>query len=468
MNAIVKHEKVVSLSLALKEDGSNDLLPALNELAKQHGGKLGIQNLSVCTGVPQKESAEGMEALAPLAFRKVLRELIVHSLTMTTLMFRNEHSMDEEDLRLHHCEKFLMPLMTNSHPLKSLSVRGTTGMASYALFGARLSNLTCLELQDIDDCDKLIQAITCGSLGINLKILRVAGLPEPTRDRSQVALANFIRVFQGLEQLELDGVDIYRFTDAIIQHRATLHTLSLVDDRDENDRMVMKRRAVSYSKLAKGCPHLRQLRVNEIPNLVGIADASIGNALQRFNRLETLILMPSRMSSPSTLRPISDVQIYSVARDVMSERLRTLEVIGAYIPTQCSPFDVFRGWSRAELVHPDRKYYWNINCREYTLSPIDMMGQVDQERYLLILRQNQILANCLGRPERFALNGEALQAEAVSRYHDAIQRLLQASHLSLTGLSLFRRPQQHCNDPKSSLITLGYDCRHHNNVTERA
>lgn len=467
MNAIVTHNKIASLSLALNEDGCNDLLPALDALVEQHGSKLGIRNLSVCTGVPQKQSANGREALAsparspPPPFRKALRKLIVHSSTMKTLMFRNEHSMGEEEMRLLHRERSVMARMTKKHPLKSLSVRGMTSMAAaYTLFGARLSNLTCLELQNIDDCTQLIEAITRGARGIKLKILRVTGLPEPTRERSRVALMNFLRAFRGLEQIELDGVDIDGFTKAIIHHGATLHTVSLVDNRDENDRTVVKRRAASYSKLAKGCPHLRQLRVNEIPNLVGIADASVGNALQRFNRLEALILMPSPMSSPSTLRPISDMQIYSVARDVMSEKLRTLEAIGAYIPTQCCPFDVFRGWSRAELVHCDRKYHWKIDCRKYTLSPVNMMSQIDQERNLLILRQNEKLAKGLGQPEYDALDGDALRAAAASRYQEAIQRLFQASNSSSKGLIVTQTLQQRCNDLKWSVISLGYDCRH--------
>ncbi|MDI1487885.1 MAG: hypothetical protein OHK93_007158 [Ramalina farinacea] len=356
-----------------------------------------------------------------------------------------------------------MTPMTETHPLKSLSVRGMTKMAAYTLFGARLSNLTCLELQNIDDCTKLIEVITCGALGINLKILRVTGLLKPTRERRRVALKKFLRVFQGLEQLELDGVHIDGFTDAIIHHGATLHTVSLVDDGDENGPTIVKRRVASYFKLAKGCPHLRHLRVNEIPNLVGVADNFVGNALQQFNRLETLIFMPSPMSSPSTLRPISDMQIYSVTRNVTSERLRTLEVIGAYIPTECCPFDVFRGWSRAELVHPDRKYHWRIDCRKHNLSLINMMSQIDQERYLLILRLNEKLARGLGQPEYLALDGDALQTEAVYRYYEAKHRLLQASKSSSQGLIVTQSLQQRCNDLKWLVISLGYDCRHAQN-----
>ena len=368
--------------------------------------------------------------------------------------------MDTEERRLLHRETSVMAPMTETHPLKSLSVRGMTKMAAYTLFGARLSNLTCLELQNIDDCTKLMEVITCGALGINLKILRVTGLLKARRESSRVALKKFLHAFQGLEQLELDGVGIHGFTNAIIHHGATLHTLSLVDNKDENDPTVMKRRVASYFKLAKGCPHLRQLRVNEIPNLVGIADAFVGNALQSFNRLETLILIPSLMSSPSTLRPISDMQIYSVARDVKSERLRTLEVIGAYIPTRCCAFDVFRGWSRAELVHPDRKYHWRIDCRKHNLSPINMMSQIDQERNLLILRLNEKLARGLGQPEYHALDGDALQTEAVCRYYEAKHRLLQASKSSSRGLIVTQTLQQCCTDLKWLVFSLGYDCRH--------
>ena len=465
MDEIISHDRIASLSLALNEDGSDDLLPALAELAEQYDRPLGIKKLSVCTGVATEQSATGREALAspatspPPPFRKVLRNLIIKSLTMNTLMFRNKHTMDEEEMRLLHWECSVMAPMMNTHPLKNLSVRGATSMAAYTLFGARLSYLTCLELQNIDDCTWLIEAIICGVRRVNLKILRVTGLPEPTRDRSQRALMNLLRAFQGLEQVELDGVDIDDFTDAIIHHGATLRTVSLVNHRDGYDRGVMKRRAASYSKLAKGCPHLRQLRVNEIPNLIGIADAFVGNALQTFNRLETLILMPSPLSSPSTLRPISDMQIYSVARDVMSEKLRTLEVIGAYIPTQCNPFDIFRGWSRAEIVHPDRKYHWKIDCRKHELSPINMMSQIDQERDLFILRLNEKLAKGLGLGEYDALDGVALQAAAVSRYDEAIHRLLQVAFSLPEELILYQILQQRCNNLGWSVYSLGYDTR---------
>lgn len=474
MKAIATHDKIASLSLALYEDGSNDLLPALNELVEQRGRRLRIRNLSVCTGLSQNQSANVMDALAshaeniPPPFRKVLRKIIVHSLALKTLMFK-DNDMNEEEMMLSHQEISVMAPMTRRHPLRSLSVQGATGMATYTLLGVRLSNLTCLELLNVDDCTKLIETITRSTPDIHLKILRVAGLEDLTKEASRLALMKLIRRFQGLEQVELDGLDTDGFVDCIIRHGATLHTVSLVDTKDEHDRTILERRAASYSKLTAWCPRIRQLRVNEIPNLVGVADAFVGNALQRFKRLETLILMPSPKSSPSTLRPISDMQIYSVARDVMSEKLKTLDVIGTYIPTEYCRFDVFRRLSRAEFVHPERRYHWTIDCRKYNLSPINMMGRIDQERRLLILRTNEKLAKSLGRPEYDALDGDALQNEAISRYHEAIERLSQASYSSPEGHILNQTPQQSCNDLKPSIISLGYDCRHaQNDLKERA
>ena len=476
LKAIMVHDKIKLISLNLREDGVHKLLPTLNILADNEGRTRQIYNLSVITGTPEGRSAddpknepplsEGSERPPPL--HRILRKLISSSLALETLVFTSEHNPDDEEDRPFRESPIMMRTAT-SHPLRNLRVQGECAMASYTLLGLHLSKLACLELLNVHDCSRLIQAITCGITEANLRILRVAGLQgSPDQKRStRVALRNLLNAFEGLEEIVLDGVDTDNFVDSVIHHAATLHTLSLMDDNAENRRAGnLEIRARSYLELAKRCPHLRQLRVNEVPNVVGIADAFVGNALQRLTQLENLILMSSPSSLQSKLHPLTDTQIYSAARDVTPPKLKTLEVVGAYVPTQCPRFDVFGHGSHPDVVYPERMYHWKIDCRKRILSPINLMPQIETERSLSAQQQNENLAMNLGKPKQDALLTDALHIDAVNCHNQAIRRLRQASSSSKMS-SEDQTSEQSMDDLMPSTISLGYECEQAWNYRDR-